>query len=186
MVAKLPGFRREAGSGRGYITPEGDRISYREYRNRLEGLGLVERLEPLELANQRQKQAAFNDVVRQMAKVRRESLERQAEAAEEIGDDEAAEEYRELAKRTKSEAIRSPARKEALQDLKTFGHDRVTRRGQRRLRTPEAEERVRRALETLGRREGIPEWVPVGASDKFKRGELKRPRSRPHNRSRRK
>lgn len=179
MAAKLPGFRREAGSARGYISPEGDRLTYRQYRSELVKQGLVQPLQPTQLANARRKQRAFNDIINQMADVRRRALEHAAELAEELGDEEEAEDLREQMRTVKREAIRSPERKDALQTLKEAAtHERTSGKGgrPRRIKDPEQEARVRQALEVLGRREGIPEWVPVGGSDKFRAGKMRKPR----------
>jgi hypothetical protein len=165
-MARLQGFRRERGSGRGYIGPNGERISYRQYRNLLEREGAVQRLDPVELANARRRQRAFNDIINQMAKVRSRALEHAIENAEELGDDEAAEELRSELRHVKIEAIKSPSRKEALTDLKTFAHR----------KDAEGMERTKLALIALGRREGIPDWVPVGGSDRFRSGKLRRDR----------
>jgi hypothetical protein len=39
-------------------------------------------------------------------------------------------------------------------------------------------DRMKRALTFIGRRQGIPDWVPVGQSDAYRQGNLKAPVSR--------
>lgn len=162
----LPGYRREPGTARGYISPTGERISYRQYRADVTAADLVTHLDAVDLANARRKQTAFNDIINQMAKVRRRSLDNVIENATAAGDPELAAELAEERRTLKSQLIKSDARKEALRDLKKFGHG----------DSAEARERTKLALIALGRREGVPDWVPVGGSDRFRSGKLRRDR----------
>lgn len=166
---RLVGYRRLPGAARRYVAPSGQQLSYRQYRATLEREGAVRRLEAADLANRRRQQRQFNDIVNQMAKVSRAALdsaieetERQIEIAEEIGFDEQAEALQDdladlLSQRrtVKSRAIKSQSRKEALADLKRFHHP----------KSPADELRLRQALKTLGRREGVPDFFPVGSYD---------------------
>lgn len=186
MATRIPGYRRKPGLSRRYLTPEGREISYRQYRTELERLGAVRRLEAVQLANVRRRQKEFNQIVRQMAKVRGQALDAAIENTEAAlervrlrqGYDATSPDVQELAerlamyrrsrRRVKQEAIRSPARKEAIRELESVAGRRVfdPRTGVRRYRTREDELRAREALIALGRRENVPEWVPVGYSDK--------------------
>jgi hypothetical protein len=159
-------------TARRYRGPNGELISYRQYRNLLERGGQVHRLDIVSLANQRRKQHAFNDIIDQLAKVRTRQIENLIEHAEEIGDDEVISELEQQLRYVRTEAIRSPARKEALQTLKKYGH----RKHDGRYNNVQDELKVREALIALGRREGIPDWVPVGGSDRFRSGRLRRNR----------
>lgn len=178
MAAKLAGYRREAGAARGYVGPGGERISYRRYRKLLEQSGAVERVSPAYLAVQRKRQREFNDIINQMAKVKRETLNRQIEYAEAHGQKRKAETLRKEIRTVKREAIKSPERKSAQHDIgPTTRRIRAAReRGQIDF---EAEQRAKQILETLGRRDGIPSWVPVGMSDDFRRGQFRRPQQLP-------
>lgn len=181
-MARLPGYRRKAGLSRRYVTPEGAEISYREYRARLESQGAVKRLNAAQLANARRRQREFNSIVRQMAKVRAQALdnaienteaalERARAAGVEPGlQDELQERlamHRRLRRTVKREAIRSPARKEAIATLESVASRRYTdKRGVRHYKTKADELAAREALIALGRREGVPDYVPVGYSDR--------------------
>lgn len=196
---RLPGYVRRPGSRREYVTPEGEVISYRQYRKSLEAAGAVRHLEAADLANVRRRQEAFNRIIDQMARVRREAIEAQIEAAEEIGEEEEADELREELRYVRRTAIRSPSRKQALSDLRRYAHqwrdpasgrvysshEAARRAGVRNPvaeRSSESEERTREALKVLGRREGIPDWVPVGASDRFRAGRIRRTSTPAHQR----
>lgn len=181
MAAKLPEFRRVPGPARRYETLGGATVSYREYRKRLEAAGKVERLGPVELANRRRSQRAFNDIVSQMVKVRREALSNAIENAEEMGDDDTADELRDELRTIKSRVIKAPERKEALKTLA-----RTSKRGKReivggrlRYKNPADELAAREALIALGRREGVPDWVPVGFSDRARSGRIRSPAQLP-------
>lgn len=65
---------------------------------------------------------------------------------------------------TKSEARKSDEMKRIIRDIKAKGS------------SAEAERKRRTALELTGNRQGIPEWVPVGLSDKYRKGKLRRSR----------
>lgn len=174
MAARLAGFQRRPGTAREYVTPEGEVISYRQYRRRLvETPGGVRPLGPVELANVRRKRQAFKNIIDQIAKVRTAAIDQRIEIAEELGDEEEAEDLRAERRTVRREAIKSPTRKAALKELKRYGH----------ARDAEGQARAKEALTALGRREGIPDWVPVGASDRYRAGQLRRPRrpARPRN-----
>lgn len=173
-MAKLTGFKRLPGSSRRYVTGEGKELSYREYRSALAQAGLVRHLEGEALGKARQRQQQFNDIIRQMADVRRRAILKEIEWQEELGEEEAVEDLKAELRGVKREAIRSPRRKEAMRDLRLSNEERETVGGRRRYKTPEAEERARSALTALGRRENIPDWVPVGGSDAYRSGQLKR------------
>lgn len=172
VVTKLPGYRRLAGAERRYATPEGGTISYRQYRNILERENLVQRLEAADLANRRRQQRQFNEIIKTMSNVRAKALDVQIAIAEERGDVGEAHQLRIERRHVKSTAIKSDLRKQALADLQRYGHE---KRGGRFV-SAEAEQRTKLALIALGRREGIPDWVPVGASDQFRGGKLRRDR----------
>jgi|SRR5579863_3259551 len=170
MASRLGGYRRLPGLARRYRSPSGEVISYRQYRTLLERSNLVHRLSAAELANARRRQRSFNDIVSQMAKVRGRALDNalentraQMDAAIAAGENDVAadlatqlmqlEDQRRTVKRA---AIKSPSRKEALAELKRYHHP----------KTPADEMKLREALTILGRREGIPEWFPVGSYDR--------------------
>lgn len=168
--AKLQGYRRGGSHGpRGYVTPEGEHITYRQYRARVEAAGLVERLDLPALAKRRKQQAQFNEIIKTMSNVRAKALDVQIAIAEERGDEGEAHQLKIERRHVKQTAIRSDLRKQALADLQKFGHQR--RDG--RFTSEEAAERTKLALIALGRREGIPDWVPVGASDRFRSGKIR-------------
>lgn len=158
----LPGYRRERGLARGYITPEGERISYRAYRKRLEDASLVTHLSPEKLQVYRRKQRSYMDVIDQMQRVQSAAIARQIERAEEIGDEDAVEDYRKELRTLRRTIIKSGKRKSSLQTLKEHAH----------LHTPEDRELTKQALIALGRRENIPDWVPPDFSDDWRAGKL--------------
>lgn len=188
MATRLPGYRRKAGLARRYVTPEGAEISYRKYRQRVETTGAVKRLSAEELANAQRRQREFNNIIRQMAKVRKQALEnalenteaalaRTRDEAQRAELEERIQMYQRLGRRTKQEAIRSPARKEAIHTLEDVANRRFTdKRGVRHYRSKTDELKAREALIALGRREGVPEYVPVGYSDKKRSWSRFRPR----------
>ena len=168
MATRLPGYyRREPGAARRYVGPAGERLSYRQYRARVEAAGRVERLSPVDLANARRRQRAFNDIINQIAKVRGQALDNAIDNAVAAGaPPETVRALRTERRTLKSAAIKSPTRKQALKDLEKFHHK----------KDAASQLRTKEALIALGRRAGVPEWVPVGASDKFKTGRLRPPR----------
>lgn len=195
MATRLPGYRRLAGSARKYATPTGETITYRAYRKALEAAGAVQHLDPADLANVRRRQRDFKDIVDQMVKVRAKELDARIEYAEELGEEEELEDLREERRTLRRSVIQSGVRKNALADLKKHHHK----------KNPESFEATVNALKALGRRGGIPDWVPPDLSDAFRRGKLRRdrlpaafkayrqtdtyqqaPRRAAHNRSRRK
>lgn len=192
MASRLGGYRRLAGSSRRYLAPSGETISYREYRARIEAANLRRPLDVIALANRRRSQRRFNDIIDQMSKVRRRALEIEIENyeraiadAEEIGDDDQAEyllgeleDVRRQHRTVRSQAIKSPSRKEALRTLKENAHPHGPG-GRPREMTQADELKVREALIALGRREGIPDWVPVGFSDRRRSGRLRSPANLP-------
>lgn len=164
-AARLPGYRRLAGPSRRYEGPGGERISYREYRHRLEAADAVHRLNAADLANRRKQQRAFNDIINQMAKVRARALDNAIENAQAAGSPPAMIKELQRQRRTvKSAAIKAPSRKEALKTLKEFHHR----------KDAYSQQRLKEALIALGRRDGVPDWVDVGESDAFRRGTIRR------------
>ena len=148
------------------MTPDGEVISYRAYRNRLAAAQLIQPLDPVRLANARHARRQFQNIVKTIYNQRKEVIEAQIEFAEEMGDDEEADDLRKQLKTLKSEIIKSPERKNALQTLKDNVHK----------DDPASLQATKDALAALGRRNGIPDWVPPGASDKFRVGTLRRDR----------
>ena len=110
--AKLPGFRRGGLFNRGYLTPSGASISYRQYRNLLEQEALVRKLEPAAYAELRRKQIDYQSIVNQMAKVRGEAIDRAIENATAGGaPPKRIAELKRQRRAVKSAAIKSPTRK---------------------------------------------------------------------------
>lgn len=175
MATRKPGFRRLPGPGRRYVSPAGEEISYRAYRDILERERLVQRLGAVELANARLRRREFQQIVNQMAKVQAEALDRAIAEGERAGLPRPELDLLKKQRRTvRQTAIRSPERKSAIDVLRETNKQRTMSGGRRTYRSSEAEERTKRALIALGRREGIPDWVPVGYSDQFKRGSFRR------------
>jgi predicted CopG family antitoxin len=170
-MARLEGFRREAGTARGYVTPTGERVSYRQYRALLKTAGRVEPLDLATLANRRVKQAAYNDVVKRAVERKRDQIEKAIEFAEEMGEDETVEDLQDELRTLKSATMKSAEFKDALQTIK---------RRPPKNSTPaerfEFEQSKKDALVLLGRRNGIPDWVPVGMSDRKRSGSLRKGR----------
>ena len=163
---RLAGYKRFPGAARQYVTPDGEVISYRAYRNRLSAAELIQALDPVRLANARHARRQFQNIVNTIFNQRKEELEARIEYAKEIGDDEEAEALQDELRTLKSDIIKSPERKNALKQLTANAHK----------KDPASMQATKDALVALGRRGGIPDWVPPGLSDKFRHGTLRRGR----------
>jgi len=144
MPAKtLPGYKREAGGARGYITPTGARISRRQYDKIAHAVAGVAKMSPQRYARQVRAQRQVNRNLEALARVKRAG----AVPGEKV---------------SKIDLRKSEEFKRASRDIKARG------------RSAEAEGRRKGALKTLGLRQGIPDWVPVGLSDRYRAGKLRR------------
>lgn len=148
MAAKtLPGFKRLPGASRRYSTPTGAVISDRQYRKVVEAQGAKGTFSAQRQAIQVRAQRQYNRL-----------LSKAATRAREEG-----------RPASKADIRKSAEFKQAVQDVQER-----RRKGQPYTEAQEA--RKRRALETLGYREGIPAWVPVGLSDRYRAGKLRKSR----------
>lgn len=171
MAARLQGFRREQGTARGYINAQGQRLSYRQYRNLLKTANAVQPLDLAGLANRRVKQGEYNDVVKRAADRRRKELEASLKAVRKAGDTNAAAALETDLRRVKSGIMKSEQFKADLALVKSHLPKSSTPAERFAF-----EQTKKDALTRLGRREGLPDWVPVGLSDKRRAGKLRRDR----------
>lgn len=151
MAALLPGWSRLKGAARRYQSPAGDIIADRQYRKIVGNAGARTSFDAPRLERQRAAQQQYNRLLSQAA-----ARARQEGGAGSPG-------------ATKAELRKSQAFKQTVTDIKQH-----RKRG--RVWSQASEDKKRRALETLGYRAGIPAWVPVGLSDKFRAGKLRRDR----------
>jgi hypothetical protein len=173
-------WKRLPGTSRRYQDEEtGQILSDRQYRKMRELLGQRKHFDLPRLAKQRRAQQRYNDLVKQFSQHIIETAEAQLSEAERlleeggiedagfIDEDEVydyIEEALTMKRRAKRTTMRHADFRRAIRTLKD--------------RTPgkEANDRRIEALKLLGRREGIPDWVPEGMSDRFRRGKLRRDR----------
>lgn len=166
MATLLTGYRRKPGKSRRYLTPSGREISYREYRKRAADAGQTRKLDLATLANVRRKRRNFQDDIEQIYSVQRRQLENRLEIAEAQKQDALTAALKKQRRTLRREIIQSGTRKRALEILHESAHE--MKNGHRNANyDPEA---TKLALKMLGRREDIPDWVEVGASDAFRRG----------------
>lgn len=161
MATRLGGYRRLG--DRSYLTPTGERISYRQYRNRLTAAGQVKPLDVARLANQRRKQRQYNSDIQRITDAKKRVIHNEIENARAAGRMNEAEQAERRLRRIKREVIESGTRAEAMQMLRAHAHK----------PTEFDKEQTKLALTLLGRREGIPDWVPVGGSDSWRQGRFK-------------
>jgi hypothetical protein len=159
-------FTRTGGTARRYIDPAtGKDISRRQYDKLKKAAGTYKRVtDVVKLAEQRRKQARYNSL----------AAEYQAKMAAK-------------GKAMKLGDIRkSDTFKNAVTELKRANKARNKIAKAERAGKPATKEelaksnaRLKKILEKLGRREGIPAWVPVGFSDRYRQGKLKSPANLP-------
>lgn len=167
MATRLSGYARIPGdSARRYRTPGGGVISYRQYRALLAAEGQIRPLQGEALRTAQRKRQAFKDIIDQISKVRTRQLESQLVIASGQNDEAQVHELEQQLRYVRSTAIKSLSRKQALKDLEKYGRRKKVVQGITIWNNAEAEQKTREALIVLGRREGIPDWVPVGESGK--------------------
>lgn len=142
----------------------------------MEEAGAVQRMDPADYANLKRRQRDFANIIDRMADIRTNAINSQIEELEAIGEEEQADELRDQLRHVRRDAIQSTDRKDALKTLSELKLDRETKAGNRYYKTKEENDRARDALKVLGRRDGIPDWVPVGMSGKAKAGKLRQSR----------
>lgn len=166
---------REPGTARTYIDLDtGTRLSRRAYDKMRELEGARTRYDLPRLARQQRAQQKYNDLVRQYSEAELDEVERLLEEAQfqidegMIDDeDEAKTLLDDLFKRkrtAKKRARENPVFKRAIRELKTRGNSKA------------ANDKRIAALKVLGRRGGIPDWVPEGMSDRYRAGKLRKDR----------
>lgn len=147
MPAKtLPGYKRLPGANRRYATPGGGVISDRQYRRIAHATAGKAPVTPERLAIQTRAQRNYNRLLSQ----RTRELRQEGQSV------------------TKQQVRKSDELKQIVRDLKA--KDRPGQHSQA------VNDRRRSALEKIGARQGIPEWVPVGLSDRYRKGKLRRNR----------
>jgi uncharacterized protein YukE len=147
MPAKtLPGFKRERGGTRGYIAPNGQRLSRRQYDKLAHAVAGKASISPQRQAIQTRAQRNYNRLLSQRAR----ELRQEGKTV------------------NKAEIRKTEDFKQLIRDLKA--KDKPGEHSQR------VNDRRRSALEKIGARQGIPEWVPVGLSDRYRKGKLRRDR----------
>ena len=181
-------WRRERGSARGYINTEtGERLSRRQYDTLRELEGERKHLDTVRLAAQRRAQRRYNDLVYSASKKEMERLETQLEEVEDriTQSGRAADrDLRNLRKeikrqmgRLKGDTRTNPEIKAAVRDLKTAHREDIKSVEQPAKGEMSAKQRrLRDSLVKLGKRDDIPDWVPPGLSEEYRRGKLRRGR----------
>lgn len=164
MASKpLPGYAREKGAARGYIGPGGERLSRRQYdkiAHAARGKAEKARENPSWYAR------VLRGVRQFWRRLGRYTDKRRAEGADV----------------ERREARKEPAFREARASLaalkgRTGREQRLRTAGKKREANAygaETRAMTRDALEAMGLRDGVPHWVPPGASEKGKRGEITR------------
>lgn len=160
MAAKtLPGFKREAGSARGYVhVASGQRLTRRQYEALKVAHGAKETMTPQRYAKQVRSQRGYNRVLH--------AYVRKARARGQRGTD-----GKPLGK---GEARQSAEFKSIVRDIRAG-----SRRPKSGQRSEAQDVLLRAALKRAGLRDGIPDWVPVGLSDARRKGLIKRRRDIP-------
>lgn len=149
----LPGFKREAGSARGYIhTASGQRLSRRQYEALKEAHGARQPISPQRYAAQVRAQRGYNRVLNAYVRKRR---------SEGVTID-------------KGTARESAEFKAIVRDVR-----RGAKKPKSGPRTQAQDMILRLALKRAGLRDGIPDWVPVGLSDARRKGKIRRRREIP-------
>jgi len=145
-----PGYQRIPGTARNYVnTSTGAIITDRQYRK----LGakappVSPRRRAIQVRAQRNYNRLLNDYVK----------EQRAHGATSINS------KGQVVPLTKADARKRAEMKQIIADIKISAQ------------TPAGEARRRAALTAAGLRKGIPEWVPVGLSGRYKAGKLRRDR----------
>jgi hypothetical protein len=180
-------WKRERGSARGYINTEtGERLSRRQYDTLRELEGERKHLDSVRLASQRRAQKRYNDLIYSASKKEIERLNEHLEAVEDqITQSGKAQDkqLRQLRKDIKKQIgrVRGATRqnadvKAAVRDLKTAKADDIIAQQTPKGQMSPKQIRLRNALVRLGKRDDIPDWVPPGLSDEYRRGKLRRDR----------
>jgi hypothetical protein len=137
----LPGWHREKGTGRGYIGPDGERLSRRQYDAMAHAVAGKGAVAPERVAKNVAGLRRYNRLVSARVELERSRGE----------------------KATRKTVRESAVFKQAVRDLKTAkgpGNGAMNQR--------------REALKTIGLRNKIPDWVPVGLSNRYRQGKLRK------------
>jgi hypothetical protein len=161
MAARtLPGWKREKGTGRGYIGPSGERLSRRQYDK------LAATVAPKKPVDATWYARVIRGVRNFWRRLGKYTDKRRAEGAS-VKRAEARREGEFKAGLKELRALKGRTRK--AREMRGRGHHGRAADYEARTRG-----RLTVALEKLGLRAGIPEWVPPGMSDEYLRGALKR------------
>lgn len=152
-MATLPGWSRLPGSSRKYINVQtGQVLSRRQFDKVAQAAGARKSLDIAEKAKRRTKQARYQDLVEDyiaQQKAKGKTItKRQARTSQE---------FKSLIKDLKSTSKSAP---------KKLSGDKLIefRRRQNKKKL--------KILKELGRRDGLPDWLPVGFSDRFRTGKI--------------
>lgn len=149
----LPGWRRVPGTSRQYINvATGQKVSRRQYDKFATAAGVRQPLDIAEKAKRRVKQARYQDLV----------------------EDFVAQKKSQGIKITKRQARSSKELKGLLGDLKKASKPAPKKlSGEKLLDYRRKQNRKKlNLLKKLGRRDGLPDWLPVGFSDRFRTGKI--------------
>lgn len=150
-MAVLPGYRRAPGTSRGYISPTGQRLSRRQYDKVVAAAGLKQSMAPQRYAIQVRAQRVYNRLVNALARLKRAVLGEKAPG--------------------KAALRQSAEMKQIKRDIRA-----ATKRKPGQPLSPENAVKLRDALKRAGLRDNVPDWVPPGLSDAYKKGKVSRSR----------
>lgn len=150
-------FKRLPGTSRNYLdTQTGKIVSRRQRDNILRAEGKIKTKDIPTKARQRQKQARYQSLIdNYIAKKRDDGVILSKKAAREST------EFKSLFRQLNSVAKTKQKATDTLKSRKRLN------------------EKMIKLLTALGRRDDIPGWVPVGFSDRFRKGKLKSPANLP-------
>src|ERR1017187_394420 len=147
-MAVLPGWRRLSGASRRYQGPEGQIISRRQYDVLVSAAGAHKPMSPVRLATQTRAQRVYARLANAFQRLKRA-----------LG-----------FKGTKREVRSSAELKSIIRDMKRANKRTLAqRRSGLTGRTPAQVALLIDALKRAGLRDNIPDWVPPGLSDAYKR-----------------
>lgn len=155
IMAALPGFRRASGTSRNYIGPSGQPISRRQYDKLVAAAGLHKPVTPQHYAKQIRQQRGYNRVLQSYLRQQRGKGVTGAKGKP-LG---------------AGEARQSAEFKAIVRDIKSS-----TKRKKGEKQTEANAAKLRDALKRAGLRDNIPDWIPPGLSDAYKRGKITRSR----------
>lgn len=158
-------FIRQKGANRSYLDLDtGLIISQRQKEKLTRERGTLKPLDPVKLSELRRSRKTYNSLIADVVSLREDKIRDEIENAIYDGDFAKAKALEKKSRTITREVMNDPEIKRAIRDLKTAGEGKA------------GQEQRKRALKVLGRRKGIPDWVPPGGSDSFRLGKLRKDR----------